>query len=513
MAIKLADVLNNVNSAYPVLEAHDQTIVGLYNGVTGLAPILQVSYQSSIKVNLTSDGNWGGSQKVQVTKLPYATSEGTGLVTADTPYNLYTRQGGIITALDSGMGMVPGEPWPSVYVVGEDPTVGTTQDLSRPSLDRFGELIQQYNVYPALNESQLATALTDGDLTFSVFHEGDYRTYKFTAADWISIIGNELGTALVSGGIITASEGNGGGSGAVGDVNGDGQVSVADILTILGQFGSTGVGFNSVIRCMIESDETSPQLPAPAGGGIPATGTGGLTDWDNDLVHPEMPSNYTTSNDIYGITTADLPATSATHSHTWNTNFNSSWDATSPEMDLWDNKWLRVVAVVQINTPIPSTFLWAFAKITITTDDASNSTYSYVMILRSYPFQSAQEYVQIGGNAPGTSNYPYGSTTGQVLSFFGTSQPSAIFDAIGQTPSTMSNADYFVGVNSFATQFGFNLGFSQYNFDSSTGAAGTEALIKNIEVELGFHCSDPDAEIFLKQYRSALDNKGHFEAM
>ena len=66
-------------------------------------------------------------------------------------------------------------------------------------------------------------------------------------------------------------------------------------------------------------------------------------------------------------------------------------------------------------------------------------------------------------------------------------------------------------MNSWLTTFGFHLGLSQYNFESPTGSLN--ALISNIKVELGFHCSDPDAEIFVKNYVSALDNKGHFETM
>lgn len=93
--------------------------------------------------------------------------------------------------------------------------------------------------------SDIPTLLSEGNSGSGVLFAGHVSatqgTVKFTFNDFLAAFGNNIVGGYISEGYGTETSYEGG-TGLVGDINGDGVVGVADILTILSNFGNTGMG-------------------------------------------------------------------------------------------------------------------------------------------------------------------------------------------------------------------------------------------------------------------------------
>jgi hypothetical protein len=163
MAIKLADVIERSHVSFPVIEAHDKTIVGFYNGASGNAQqSLKLYYNSSVKTKLTSDGTSGNS--VKLTSLPYGADGGANTAGPGDARVVPTERGGLLTMIDEKLltdaqGQSSG--YTAAYLVNLV-TQGSSSDTSRDSLGRLSELVQQFNRYPSITGT-LAAAQDDAN--------------------------------------------------------------------------------------------------------------------------------------------------------------------------------------------------------------------------------------------------------------------------------------------------------------------------------------------------------------
>ena len=94
MPIKLADVIENVDSNFGIVETSKHNIVGLYNGSIGTVPSLELVYSGDVKTALSSDGS--NTNRVQVYKQPFANSSAVNFVAAADSLKVETRKGGLI---------------------------------------------------------------------------------------------------------------------------------------------------------------------------------------------------------------------------------------------------------------------------------------------------------------------------------------------------------------------------------------------------------------------------------
>ena len=130
MAIKLADVLENSNSLFPLIETKTKTIDGLYNGVVGTDPALQLTYNTNIKEFLSTDGS---TDYVNPFKMPLIGPIvlSIGEVAEETDNKLITDKGGLISVHDSALSGAGGE---ALYIA-QDIRTGSTSFSSRNEME------------------------------------------------------------------------------------------------------------------------------------------------------------------------------------------------------------------------------------------------------------------------------------------------------------------------------------------------------------------------------------------
>lgn len=305
MAIKLADVLNNVNSAYPVINAHENTVVGLYNGVAADAvQPLKIYWSSAVKSLLSSDGT--ANSIIRPASLPYSNQPAGGIVAAsDTDYIL-TEKGGLLVVedekLNSGMG---------AYALYLTQTVfpGSSYDAGRGYMSRFTELIQDFDMYESISASDLAEINQSGtdNFYFAGYDTANSKTRRVDSSSLIALITNELTGEMISGGMISSSTGTGGTGGLEGDFNGDGQISTADLLQFLSSFGSTGYGWDRTVMSGASDSVDNIQIAA-----FPSTtsGTNG-TFTTADLTTFNYPATYSLDGVTSGFDTESYSTSSA----------------------------------------------------------------------------------------------------------------------------------------------------------------------------------------------------------
>ena len=269
MAIKLADVIERNHVSYPVIEAHDKTIVGFYNGASADAQQpLALYYNSSTKTSLSSDGTAGNT--VKLTALPYGGDGGANTAGAGDSLVVPTEKGGIITMLDEKLLTdLGGHPSPTDYVAAYLVNVandGSNNDTGRSSVGRLSELVQQFNRYQTTTvESAQVLSETEGEnFWLAGYHTEEQVMKKLDLDALLGFIGSQLMGVAVSEGLITAS--NAGetdeDSGVFGDLNGDGAVSTADLLQFLGEFGQgpQANAFNATVKALAGSAQETAEV-------------------------------------------------------------------------------------------------------------------------------------------------------------------------------------------------------------------------------------------------------------
>lgn len=259
MAIKLADVIERNHVSYPVIEAHDKTIVGFYNGASADAQQpLALYYNSGTKTSLSSDGT--ANNTVKLTALPYGADGGANTAGAGDSLVVPTEKGGIITMLDEKLLTDLGaHPSPTDYVAAYLVNVandGSNNDTGRSSVGRLSELVQQFNRYQTttVESAQLLSETAGENFWLAGYHTQEQVMKKMDLDALLGFIGSQLMGVAVEEGLITAS--NAGetseNSGVFGDLNNDGEVTSADLLQFLSVFGqgSQPNAFNATVKAL-----------------------------------------------------------------------------------------------------------------------------------------------------------------------------------------------------------------------------------------------------------------------
>ena len=170
MAIKLADVLENINLAYPVIEAHEKSIVGFYNGrATGAAQPIKLGYSGTTKISFSETAN-ATADLVALTSS-YSTASGAGLIQASDADTLLTSHGGIFTVHDGKLYddfQTLQNDYSAAYLV-QELNAGTDaiNDTTRSSVVYASELVQQFNRYESLpaDGSESIPGIIEGEKT------------------------------------------------------------------------------------------------------------------------------------------------------------------------------------------------------------------------------------------------------------------------------------------------------------------------------------------------------------
>lgn len=187
MAIKLADVIENANSNFAVVETNKHNIVGLYNGSIGTVPPLEIYHNGThVKTALTSDGV--ATNRVEVYQAPFSQSAATTYVTGTDSLKLETRKGGLISVHDGVLN--DGNGGEAVYLVQQDPTAGNAPDSSRSDITRFTELIQDFDMYQSVTGA--AAVASSGDFFLAGYDTALKKTRKLTIGSLLDAFTTEV---------------------------------------------------------------------------------------------------------------------------------------------------------------------------------------------------------------------------------------------------------------------------------------------------------------------------------
>ena len=464
MAIKLADVLENINLAYPVIEAHEKSIVGFYNGrATGTAQTIKVGYSGVQKLSFSETGD-GVTNLIRLTSS-YAAAAGSGLITAYSADTLLTSHGGIFTVHDSKLyndAQQVQSDYSAAYLV-QELNAGTSSitDQSRSSVVYASELVQQFNRYeslPATGTESIPGIIEAGhNFYLAGFHENQKRTRKFKINDFIALLATLFADELVEGGIVTTTDA--GGSGIIGDLNGDGDVGVADLLLLMGSFGNPGTAAVALARGITEQVIT---ITPPETNSQTGSGSGGsflFTDFDTF----DFPNPNSVNNQVYGWDSIDFTQGQANK---------IVFDERGSNSDWYQNKNLRVFVSTKLNASAPD-IVAAICVVRVITAASSNNTYEQAYLM--FAENSIQgNYVQMTGvdGDPGNQSdaqffYKSNVTGGNIF-------PLDYQPETGVFASTLMQNNAW----SLATlQSGFNVG-------GGGGNSATNDIIEDIEVRV-----------------------------
>lgn len=371
MAIKLADVIERTHVSFPVIEAHDKTIVGFYNGASSNAQqSLKLHYVSSVKTKLSSDGT--SSNSVKLTSLPYGADGGADTAGPTDALVVPTDRGGILTIIDEKL-LTDAQGQSTDYVAAYLVNVvnqGSSIDSARDSLGRLSELVQQFNRYESITGTN-AAAQDEGESSnfyFAGYHDTDQAHKKISLTELAGGLGGIIGQGLVDSGIITVTQA--GGSGLLGDLNGDGVVSVADFLLMNLYIGNGVTGFTAGHTIMsADSEESTLITPVSYGANSQPFALNEFSDWN-------VPSSFSTSGDAYGFTGIDIPSGSGANFMEF-TGLNISQQFMS---NYYGAYHVKIYSRVKATFAAPD-YLYAIAYITLTHDDtsATEETHAYLM--------------------------------------------------------------------------------------------------------------------------------------
>jgi len=461
MAIKLADVLENINLAYPVIEAHEKSIVGFYNGrATGTAQTIKLGYNGVNKVSFSETATFNSSL-VALTSS-YSSAGGTGQITAATADTLLTSHGGIFTVHDSKLfndaQAAQTSGYSAAYLV-QELNAGTTNanDTVRSSVAKVSELVQQFNRYESLpaNGDESIPGIIEAGHNFYLagFYEDQKRTRKFKINDFIALLATLFADELVEGGIVTTTDA--GGTGIVGDINGDGVVSIADLLILMQSFGQTGTSAVALARAITEQTitVTPPETTSQAG-----SGTGGAFLF-TDLDTFDFPNPNSVNNQVYGWDSIDMTQGQANK---------IVFDERASNTDWYANKNLRVFVSAKVTASAPD-LVACIVVIRVITAASSNNDFEQAYLMFS-DGTYANNYVQLTGvdADPGFSteaHFFYKSNTQQLIYPLDYQPETGVFNS-----SVMENNTW-------------NMATIQTAFDDSGNASGPQ-IIEDLEVRV-----------------------------
>ena len=469
MAIKLADVLENINLAYPIIEAHDKSILGFYNGRDGgAAQTIMVAYNGDTKVCFSETGN-AAAQRIRLTSS-YASAAGTNFILATDTDSLLTSLGGIFTVHDTKLfndnDTAQTNPAYSAAYLVQELKAGNTNanDATRSNVAFTSELIQQFNRYEALpaagdgvTDSLAYFIENDQDFFLAGFHKNSKRTRRFKINDLVGFLATFLANDLIEGGVVTTSQG--GGTGVIGDLNNDGLVDVNDLLILINSFGTTGIPAVSLARTLTQQNATvTPAAQANATG----SGNGGSLLF-TDLVTYDNPNPTSVNNQVIGW--QDIAVTQGQANKI-------TFDERAPNESWYANKNLRVFVSAKITAQAPD-IIGAICVIRVITQANANNDYEAAYMMHVEDTFSPNVIQATGLDAPvGTSfdaQFYYKSGTASF-----SSQPLDFQPEVGVFQSDVMDANTWT-MSSIQSEF-------------QVGAANENNLtsdrIKDIEVRI-----------------------------
>ena len=465
MAIKLADVLENVNLAYPILEAHEKSIVGFYNGrANSAAQTIKLGYNGVNKVSFSETASFN-SNLVALTSS-YSPDAAQGLITAADADTLLTSHGGIFTVHDSKLfndsQVAQTSGYSAAYLVQElNAGTLTVNDATRSSVAAVSELVQQFNRYeslPATGTESIPGIIEAGqNLYLAGFHETQKRTRKLKVNDLIALLTTLLADDLVSGGVVSTTDFGGGG--VFGDLDGDGNVGVSDLLLFINAYGQPGTPAVSLARGITE--QTITVTPA-ATSSQTGSGNGGSFLF-TDFVTFNFPNPNSVNNQVFGWDSIDLTQGQANKIVFDERAANETWYA---------EKDLRVYVSAKITATAPD-MVAAICVVRVITQSSANNDYeqAYLMFASN---SASNTYYQITGvdGTPGNTvdaQFFYQSDITGGVPFPLDYQPE-----VGVFTSTLMQNNNW---NLATLQSGFNVGGANNNNPTSD-------RIKDLEVRI-----------------------------
>ena len=437
MPIKLADVIENVNSNFGIVETSKHNIVGLYNGAVGTSPSLEIFYADGVKMALTSDGD--SANRVEVYKLPFAQSSAANFVAAADSLKLETRKGGLISVYDDTL--AGGSGGQALYIAQQDPTAGNVSDTTRSTMQRWTELVQDFDMYSDITGD--AAFNGSGDFFLAGYDTTDKKTKRLNIDSLFSALSAELATSLVNDGIITTTQA--GGSGLVGDVNGDGQMTAQDLIILLGSFNTSG-GFESNVVVLDNAAETV--------GPISPVFVNTTTSFTiSNLTTFQLPTNLTQTGAAFGFASISRAANQA--------NFIKLNDSTIVQTSAnshWQNRSVEVEVTVNATFTGPDA-LHAIAHLELTSKDASETTQE-IMAYMSYMGIGVPAEGAFTTGFYGSGNDGLGINIAQTMTFsvsFAPVAPAGNTNGGGYAGNPTFTPLTFFDDHSSALENGFNL--------------------------------------------------------
>ena len=485
MAIKLADVLENINLAYPVIEAHEKSIVGFYNGrATSAAQTIKLGYNGVNKVSFSETASFN-SGLVALTSS-YSSAAGQGLITAADADTLLTSHGGIFTVHDSKLyndsQAVQSSGYSAAYLV-QELNAGTTNanDATRSSVAAVSELVQQFNRYeslPATGSGSIPSIIeSNEDFYLAGFYDNQKRTRKFKINDFIALLGALFADELVDGGIVTTTQA--GGTGIIGDLNGDGNVSIADLLILMNSFGQPGIAAVSLARGITEQEIVT--TPA-AQGSATGTGNGGAFVF-SDFATFDFPNPNSVNNQVYGWDSIDMTQGSANKITFDERGANPTW---------YENKRLRVYVTGKATAQAPD-IVAAICVVRVITQNSANNDFEAAYMMH-VPNSFSGNIIQVTGvDAPIGQSFDF-------QFFYASGYSTNLFQSLNFQPETGVFSSSILESNQW------NFATTQTAFDDS-GNTGSTSIIKDIEVRVCLFSFAGYTEFRIQQVHAYVDEE------